>query len=443
MKKSILFLFISCFVCVAQLSGKPAVKTQQVKHYAISQKAMLNRFLDYLAIESASFYPDENEYPMTAAQKEMGELLASDAKALNADVTLSEWGYVYVNIPSNVVKPIPTIGIVCHMDITPEAPHTGIKPTVLKYKGGIINLGNGILDPSTPQGADLNNLIGKTLIHADGTTILGGDDKNGCAILMSIIETVQQQGFKHGPLQFVFCPNEDVGLAALKIDTTYFNPDILIDVDLDGGKKVAVSNFTAEGLKVRFIGNDVHPVVAKELHLADALAAVSTYIARIPLQYRPENREGKQGYLQAYELRQSDDKKSYTIETRIRYFDRKEGEEFNRILRENLQYVQESFPYVKIEIMAEGLQYANVAYTMHPQSIPLIQEAANRCKIELEMEDLRAGTTAAMLSTKGLPGGLSIFSGQHNDHSIYEYSVLDEMYDAYILLLTMIDEIQK
>ena len=66
-----------------------------------------------------------------------------------------------------------------------------------------------------------------------------------------------------------------------------------------------------------------------------------------------------------------------------------------------------------------------------------------RLDIELDFEDLRAGTTAAMLSTKGLPGGMSLFSGQHNEHSVYEYSVLEEMYDAYILLLTMIDEIQK
>lgn len=440
MKKSILFLLLACSI---YSYGATAATTQQVKRYAISETAILNRFLDYVAIESASFYPTADEYPMTDGQKAMGEQLAADAKKLHADVTFSEWGYVYVNIPSNVKKQVPTIGVVCHMDITSETPSKGIKPTVLKYEGGIINLGNGIIDPNTPQGADLNNLIGKTLIHTDGTTILGGDDKNGCAILMSIIETVQKKGFKHGPLQFVFCPNEDVGLAALKIDTTYFNPDILIDVDLDGGQKVAVSNFTAEGLKVRFVGNDVHPAAAKELHLADALAAVSTYIARMPLQYRPENTEGKQGYIQAYQLEQLSDKVSYSIETRIRYFDKKEGDEFNRILRENLQYVRESFPYVKVEIMNEGLQYANVEYTMHPQSIPLIKAAATRCQMELDFEDLRAGTTAAMLSTKGLPGGMSLFSGQHNEHSVYEYSVLEEMYDAYILLLTMIDEIQK
>ena len=117
MKKSILFLLLACSI---YSYGATAAKTQQVKRYAISETAMLNRFLDYVAIESASFYPTADEYPMTDGQKEMGERLAADAKKLHADVTLSQWGYVYVNIPSNVKKQVPTIGVVCHMEITPE-----------------------------------------------------------------------------------------------------------------------------------------------------------------------------------------------------------------------------------------------------------------------------------------------------------------------------------
>lgn len=439
MKKIILLLavFLMCTIGV-----QAAPKTQNVKRYAISQNAMLKRLIKYIEVESASYYRRTDEYPMTVGQKQMAELLTTDAKALNADVTLSEWGYVYVNIPSNLDYHVPTMGIVCHLDITPERPSQGIKPKVIKYKGGVIDLGNGVIDPNTLAGEELPNLIGKTIIHSDGTTILGGDNKNGCTILMSIIETVQKNGFKHGPLQFVFCPNEDVGLAALKIDTTYFNPDIMIDVDLGGNTEVSISNFTAEGLTVMFVGNDVHPVDAKKLHFADALAAVSTYIARVPIEYRPEHREGKQGYIQPYDLQQHKDKISYSVSTRIRYFDKKEGEVFKRILHENLDYIKQSFPYVKIEIFSQGLEYENVEYTMNPISIPLINKAADRCKLELEFVDLRAGTTSAMFGAKGLPGGLGIFSGQHNEHSVQEYAVLEEIYDAYILLLTMIDELR-
>ncbi|MBQ7210132.1 MAG: tripeptide aminopeptidase PepT [Paludibacteraceae bacterium] len=429
--------FLILIACICSVS---CMATQKINHFTISQQDMLNRLLEYLVIESGSEEVPQG-YPMTEGQRQMAEKLSADAKSLKAQVTLTEWGYVYVSIPSNIKREVPTIGVSCHLDYTPEAPGKGIKPKVIKYQGGVIELGHGIIDPATPKGADLPNLIGKTIIHSDGTTLLGGDDKNGCAIVMSVIETVQKKGFKHGPLQFVFCPNEDIGLAALKIDTTYFNPDILIDVDAGGGKQVAVSNFTAREIVVRFVGQDAHPSEAKKQHLGDALAAASTFIARVPLQYRPENTEGKQGYIHPWNMERTDDKLTYTVSTRIRYFDQKEGEEFDKIIRDNILYVQQSFPYVTTKVTRDILQYDNVEYTMHPQSISLLKKAAERCGIELSLEDLRAGTTASMFCAKGLRGGLSIFSGQHNEHSVQEYSVLEEMYDAYILLLTMIDEI--
>ena len=68
MKKSLLFLV---FACSIYSYGATAMKTQQVKRFAISETAILNRFLDYVAIESASFYPTADEYPMTDGQKAM------------------------------------------------------------------------------------------------------------------------------------------------------------------------------------------------------------------------------------------------------------------------------------------------------------------------------------------------------------------------------------
>ena len=399
---------------------------------------MLQRLLDYVAIESGS-QEVEDGYPMTDGQLRMADRLADDARAMKATVTRTEWGYVYVNIPSNIKKNVPSIGISCHLDYTPEAPGKGIKPMVITYQGGVIDLGHGVIDPATPKGADLPNLIGKTIIHTDGTTLLGGDDKNGCAIVMSVIETVMQRGFKHGHLQFVFCPNEDIGLAALKIDTTFFNPDIVIDVDNEGGSEVAVSNFTAQEIVVRFTGNDAHPSLAKEQHLGDALAAASAFIASVPLKYRPEHTDGKQGYVHPWGMTMADDKITYTVSTRIRYFDKQEGALFNDMVKKNIDKVRNGFPYVKTEVVRDVLQYDNVEYTMHPMSLPLLEKAAASLGLKLHCVEMRAGTTASMFAAKGLRGGLGIFSGQHNPHSVQEYSVLEEMYDAYMLLLKVIE----
>lgn len=453
------------FIVATMVYSFSSFAAQDVKKYAISQDAMLDRFMEYIAIESGSDYDvPEGVYPMTEGQKQMAEKLAADARSLGAKVTLSEWGYVYVRVPSNIKKKVPSIGVSCHLDYTPEENGTGIKPTVLKpYMGGVIKQAYGEIHPDSTDGRDLPSLVGKTIIHSDGTTLLGGDDKNGCAIVMSVIESVIKKGYKHGELQFVFCPNEDIGRAEEKIDTMYFNPDILVDVDLDGGHKVSTSNFTARGLTMHFIGRNAHPSFAKEQHLGDAIAAAATFVARVPLQYRPENTEGEQGYIhpfgwecltcvkgndeEAREKRKQLLKKyggpTYEVTTRIRYFAKAEGAEFDRILKENIEYIKKSFPYVKTIIHKDEMQYDNVAYTLNPLSVPLVEKAAARCGIKLEYEATRAGTTASMFVKKGLRGGLGLFSGQHNDHSLHEFTVLEEMYDSYLLLLTMIDEVMS
>lgn len=428
---SVLLMTVVSLSCFAE---------QNIKKYTVSQSAMLNRLMDYLAIESPSDDQDQKPYPMTEGQEKMAQKLFCDAQALNVRVILSEWGYVYVTIPSNIDRVIPTIGISCHLDVTPDAPSKGVKPKVVKYKGGPLDLGHHKIDPSSREGRDLPNLKGKTIIHSDGTTLLEGDDKNGCAIVMSVIETVTKLGFKHGELQFVFSPNEDIGLAALKIDTTFFNPDILIDVDGVGGNEVAIGNFTAREIVLKFISKDAHPSEAKAQQMGDGLAAAAAYISGFPLETRPEHTEGEQGYIHPWSMVKDSVKNDYIISTRIRYFDKEEGVRFDKLVKLNLNNVCKNYPNVTFEVVRDITQYDNVANSMHPLSLPLVKKAAKRCKMDLNLFQMRAGTTAAMFCAKGLYGGICLFSGQHNEHSENEYSVLEEMYNSYLLLLTMIDE---
>lgn len=415
----------------------PALSNKSI----VQKEEMLNLLLKYLAVESGSQYTS-GSYPMTDGQREMARLLKADAEALGATATLTEWGYVYVTVPSNIEAQVPSIGISCHLDYTPEAPCVGIKPSVIKYQGGDIELADGsVISPSNPDGEDLPSLIGKTLIHSDGTTILGGDDKNGCAITMSVLKTIMSPGFKHGQVQFVWAPNEDIGMAAEKIDTTLFNPDILFDVDGHGGNEVAVSNFTARGLNVVFTGHEAHASEAKRQKLGDALAAASTFIASTPIKYRPESTEGREGYIHHWNLTHDKNHLTDTVTSRIRYFDRKEGEIFDKIITDALAKVRSDFPNVNVEVIWDGIQYENVAYTMHPASLTVISRAAARLGQKLGFYDERAGTTAAMFTAKGLKGGMNIFSGQHNCHKLHEYSCLEEMMDSYLLLLHTIDEV--
>lgn len=416
------------------------------KVFMVAQDEILTRFLKYVRINSQSQEADvAGEFPMTDGQIEMAEYLEKEAKTLGADVYRSENAYVYVTIPSNIKEKVPTLGISCHLDFTPEAPGGDIIPIVKHdYQGGDILLGNGqYLRVDSPEGADLKNLIGKTIIHTDGTTLLGGDDKNGCAIAMSVVESILRAGnkVKHGKIQVVFCPNEDVGLSAERIDTTRFNPGILFDLDGEGGSEVLSENFTARSLVLKFVGRYAHPGSAKQQKLGDALAAASSFVAAVPLKYRPENTEGRDGYIHPWKM--SVNGNDYTVHSRIRYFDKEEGAELKHILADNIEKIKQSFPNVAVETVQDILQYENVAYNMHPESRNIIEQAAKKAGVQINWVKVRGGTTASMFTAKGLRGGMCLFTGQHAIHSVHEYSVLEEMYNSYLMMLHVVDLVTR
>ena len=131
----ILLLTIYVFTCKAQIpvSGK------------VSNEKMLERFLSYVKIESQSIdEPSMTSFPMTDGQREIARYIYNEVKAFGGKgvkVTLSDDYYVYIDIPSNIKKKVPSVLFMAHMDVTPEAPGIGIKPMVHRnYDGGEIKL---------------------------------------------------------------------------------------------------------------------------------------------------------------------------------------------------------------------------------------------------------------------------------------------------------------
>jgi tripeptide aminopeptidase len=425
----------------AEASTQKKHNEKQIEKHAVSHDKLLERLMKYISVESWSMYDDDNgEWSVTQGQKEMAQLLAADAEALGAEAYVSAECYVYVTVPSNLKYDVPSMGISCHLDYTNEAPYQGIKPSVTKYEGGDVVLGSGkVLSPDSLQGRDLKHLVGKTLIHTDGSTLLGGDCKNGCAAAMSVLETLMKSDMRHGEVQFVWCPNEDIGRAAERIDTSRFNPDLYYDLDGEGSSEVGISNFTAREFYVKFIGKDAHPGDAKAMGFGDALAAVSEFIAAIPIDCRPEHSEGTQGYMQAYSLKQTGI--DWFVRLRLRYFDKADGEKYDAILKQALEDVRRDHPNVGVEVHTDMIVYENVAYSMHPECVNVLTAAAAGIGKELDLRANRGGTTASMMAARGLNGGLPVFSGQHAIHSVYEYSVLEEVHEAYMLMLHTINQV--
>lgn len=449
------------------LSGKHKTKNQlsslltaeQLRGNSHKVKKMEDRFLSYVKIESQSIDdPDMSSFPMTEGQREIAKLIYNEVKGLggkDVKVTLSDDYYVYIDVPSNIKKPVPSILFLAHMDVTPECNGQSIKPIVHEnYNGGDIVLPGGItLSPQAPNCSHLKDLKGQTIVTSDGTTLLGADDKTGCAILVSMIEElINNPKLKHGRVMVCLSQNEDVGKAAFKYDPKVFvnKPDVVIDVDGASYNEISVANFTAIGQTYRFIGNKAHASNAKAEKYADALTAAAYFVGLVPPDLNPSARDGKDGYVHCYTLTHPLDdsgkpiETEYVVKVRLRYFDKEEGAYQKQLMEDNLKKVQAAFPFVEAKKTDDMMQYENVAYTM-PEYVPsLIQKAASAHGMEVTTKSSRAGTTSAMMVAAfpdAMPGGSDFYSGQNAEHTCYEWCSIEEMVQLTDIVLQMVKDI--
>ncbi|MDE9591051.1 M20/M25/M40 family metallo-hydrolase, partial [Xenorhabdus bovienii] len=80
----------------------------------------------------------------------------------------------------------------------------------------------------------LHNLLGKTLIMADGKTLLGADDKAGIAEIITAIVRLKQQNIPHGDIRVAFTPDEEIGKGGHSFDVEAFGAEWAYTVDGGG-----------------------------------------------------------------------------------------------------------------------------------------------------------------------------------------------------------------
>ena len=441
---------------VAPAPDPKAAKAAKEKKRKKTIETIIRRFTTYATINSQSWDAyDPTEFPISDGQEEIAELIEQELRTIGSDkdliVSRSDYQYVYATIPANC-EGVPSIMFMAHMDCTPECAGGEITPIVHRnYDGGDIQLPAGItLSPETPQGKHLANCVGKTIITSDGYTLLGADDKTGCTILVTLIETIlNDKKLKHGDLHFVFSQNEDIGRAAERFEEEYVDgqPDIVIDVDGDAPTAFSVENFTAVGRNYTFQGKNAHPGNGFYNQYGDALTAASYFIGQLPPETHPSASKGKEGYIHCYSIEPLIDvngeetPQNYLVKVRLRYFDAQEGDAFRQLLDEAAELTAKAFPYVVTEAEPEVMQYENVAYTMYPGLGDLIIEAAEKEGVKLTPRSERGGTTAAMLAAKGQKGGPCLYSGQQAEHSIYEWTCAEDMYQMVMVARSIIETV--
>ena len=384
----------------------------------------MDRFLRYVKIDTQSA-EDQTTVPSTRKQLNLANLLAKELTALGAqNVRVSEFGIVYATVQGNLPdnSKVPVVGFIAHMDTSPAVSGENVNAIIHKnYQGGDIVLPK---DPtqiiSVEKNPVLKNLIGDDIITADGTTLLGSDDKSGIAEIMTMIDTFNQNPqIKRGTIAIAFTPDEEVGGGIEKFDIKAFGAKVAYTVDGEELGEISDETWSARTATVTFQGKSTHPGSAKGI-MINAMYAIGDYLARFPKDMLPETTEERVGFVHPYAG--TIDVETSTLKILLRDFDISGLDAKEKMLRDMMAQTAAKFPEVKIKIAVEE-NYKNMKEVLknYPELTNNAMEAAKRAGLKPFMKPIRGGTDGARLTFQGLPTP-NLFTGGSNFHGKLEFN---------------------
>jgi tripeptide aminopeptidase len=352
-------------------------------------------------------------------------LLAKELTALGAqNVRVSEFGIVYAMVPGNLAdnSKVPVIGFIAHMDTSPAVSGENVNAIIHKnYQGGDIVLPNDKTQVITvAKNPVLKKLIGDDIITADGTTLLGSDDKSGCAEIMTMIDTLRQNPqIKHGTIAIAFTPDEEVGTGIEKFDVKGFGAKFAYTVDGEELGEISDETWSARTATVTFQGKSTHPGTAKGI-MVNAMYAIADYLNRFPHDMLPETTEDRVGFVHPYAG--VIDVESSSLKILLRDFDISGLDAKEKLLRDMVAQTAAKYPEVKITIdVKENYKNMKEVLKNYPELTNNAMEASRRAGVEPFLKPIRGGTDGSRLTFQGLPTP-NLFTGGSNFHGKLEFN---------------------
>ncbi len=403
---------------------------------AASESAVARRFLKYVKFHTTSD-EESTSSPSTVRQFALAKELAAELERIGvSNVRLTDTCYVYGEIPaSKGLESCSSIGFIAHMDTSPDAPGENVAVAEhLDYDGGPLEIGNG-LTLSVESFPHLKELIGKTVLTSDGSTLLGADDKAGIAEIMTLAERVISENIPHGKICIAFTPDEEVGRGPEHFDVDGFGADYAYTADGDSENCIEFENFNAAGARVEFFGKSVHPGSAKGIMVNAALLATE-FATALPKGQTPADTEGYEGFWHLTDMK--GDVTYATLDYIIRDHDFESYESRIATLKQIATDMQEKYgkQAVKLTVIE---QYRNMKEMILP-CMHLV-ENAERVISELGMipvrKPVRGGTDGARLSFMGLPCP-NLGTGGHAFHGPFEHIAVESMETAVEILIGIV-----
>ena len=397
-------------------------------------KTVTERFLHYVSFDTQS---DENSTscPTTEKQKLLAKALVEEMKEMGiSDARMTDSGYVYGTVPGD--PELPTIGLIAHMDTSPDASGANVKASIVSYQGGDICLNpeKGIFLREKDY-ESLTRNRGKNLIVTDGTTLLGADDKAGVAEIMTAADTLLRQGGRHATLKIGFTPDEEVGQGADGFDVPGFGANYAYTVDGGTLGEIEYENFNAADAKVVVHGLNIHPGSAKDKMVNSQLIAME-FAGLLPVQQRPEYTQGYEGFFHLTQMR------GEVEESQLHYIIRDhDSENFARkkaVMTEAARFINKKCGAGTLELTIQD-SYYNMKKCIEPHMYVVERAKAAMAAVGMEPREvpIRGGTDGARLSYEGLPCP-NLCTGGENYHGRFEYIPVEDMEQCVQMLVEIL-----
>lgn len=392
------------------------------------------RLLRYVAFDTQSDEGSET-CPSTAKQRTFGQSLVEEMRAMGiADAHMDRDGYLYGTVPGD--PSLPTVGLIAHMDTSPDCSGANIRPRIVAYDGGdlVLNEARGIV----MKEADFPSLTrnrGKHLMVTDGTTLLGADDKAGIAEILTAAERLMASDRPHATLRIGITPDEEIGRGADRFDLAGFGAEWAYTVDGGTVGELEYENFNAAAAKVEFRGVSIHPGSAKGKLLNSQLVAME-FNDLLPVHERPEATEGYEGFAMLAGM--SGGIEYSELHYIIRDHDRAKFQARKERFQQIARFLNEQYGEGTVTVTLTD-SYYNMKEKILPVMYVVDQavEAMKRAGMDPVAAPIRGGTDGARLSFEGLPCP-NLCTGGENYHGRFEYVPLEDMEQCTEMLVELL-----
>jgi len=325
-------------------------------------------------------------------------------------------------------REVESAGAVCCYDNAGERAKGNTGNLIAKLPGSIPNapalLLSAHMDTVSP-GEGIKPIVEGNLIRTDGSTVLGGDDKSGCAIICEVLHQLREQQVAHGPLDIVFTICEEIGLqGARHLDLSLIGAKEGLTYDSDSPGLLIVRAPSSAGLRFRIKGLEAHAGVAPERGIS-AIKIAANAIAAMRLGRIDDETTANLGVIEGGRATNIVPKE-VTVHGEVRSRNA-------AALQAQIEHMVDCFKQAvgAAEVTLDGSRFAaELDYAVHagfegmnvPDDAPLVRrviEAARRTGRVLEPAGTGGGCDANVFNRRGLVV-VNVGTGMRDIHTVRE-----------------------